>query len=1522
MPKKNGPPRNYRSSSVAVIGMAGKFPGARNIRQFWENLKNGTESISRFSDQELIEAGISPELLGNPNYVKAKGMLEDADCFDAGFFSYPPRDAERMDPQMRLLHECSWEALETAGYNPETYQGRIGAYFGASENLEWIEMLRSRGANMAEDFDHFLLNYRDYVSTRISYKLNLKGPSFTLLAACSTSLLAIHLAAQSLLHGECDMAVAGGVSLMYPEKSGYIYQEGLMLSSDGHCRAFDEKADGTVFSDGIGVVVLKTTASALKDRDQIRALILGSAANNDGNGKIAFTVPTVDGQYNVIRAAQNAAGVSPGSIGYVETHGTGTKAGDPVEIEALTKAFNSKRRGFCGIGSVKTNIGHVNIAAGVASFIKTVLALENRLIPPSLNFSKPNPDIRFSQSPFYVVSEPLPFKSKRPRFRSGVSAFGFGGTNVHIILEEAPRRKREGTSRRYQLLALSARTDVALQAAKENLAGYLKQNPALSLPDLTYSLACGRKQFNRRWTCVANDTESAVRAITMDAPRAVTEKNSRSVAFMFPGQGSQFSGMAEDLYRSEKIFKDTLDHCAGILIKNSGYDIRNILYPRTRGDERYHRMLSQTEITQPAVFVISYSLAKLLISWGIKPVALIGHSLGEFVAASIAGVFSLEDALQLVARRGKLMQQMPRGAMLAVLLPESDIMTYLGNEISLAAVNGPSLCVVSGAQEAVKKLKRTLRQEGIASQFLAASHAFHSSLMDPVLGLFARLTQRIKFHKPSIPVMSTVTGDWASGNDMAEADYWVRNLRQTVRFSSGIQKLLRETDPVLLEVGPGKTLSSLAKLHMNNPSGQPPLSSLRSPGEKRSDAEVLLSAVGKLWCSGLDIDWEIFYSGEKRCRIELPTYPFERHRYRTDPPGVNHGRISSWTQLTKKQDIAEWFYIPSWKRSVAPHIEPAGEIKRMRWLVFADSCGVGRSVIERLRGADQDVVVLYRGDGYEQLNDTEFVLNPGKQAEYEMLFSDLSRLDKLPQNILHLWTITPEDQNTHRVQVEDKFQNLSFFSLLYLSQIIGTHNITDEVRISIVSNNLHVVTGSEEVDPWKATMLGPVKVIPQEYPNISCRSLDIELSYDGENIAPELSEIILTEAATSFSDLVVAYRGRHRWVQVYERVRLEPSLQKNFKPETGKVYLITGGLGGIGLVLAEYLGKAAKVKLVLIGRSEFPARSQWDKYLETNYLENPVREKIDKLRDIEKSGSEVLIINADVTDQPNMEAAISLVKGRFGKINGVIHAAGLHGEGIIQLKKSSVADSILAPKIKGTLVLDSILNGIDLDFFVLCSSIASVLGGIGLVDYCAANAFMDAFAAQNRRGRTGSLISINWDMWGEVGMGLKTRMPDELKQWLEKELRDGITSKEGVDVFGRILGWNKSENIIVSTRDLQGRIDLWIKREFIKEKEYLLEDDSSKPRYNRPQMATEYEPPQTDPELKIAAIWGRLFGIDKIGRYDNFYELGGHSLLATTLVNKLKKEFSTNISIRDILDNPTVRELASVIVQGEKKKNP
>jgi phthiocerol/phenolphthiocerol synthesis type-I polyketide synthase E len=869
---------------VAIIGMSGRFPGAKSVDEFWQNLRSGVESVTFFSEEELIGSGIDPALLNDPNYVKASAILDDPGLFDAPFFGYSPREAEIMDPQHRLFLECAWEAFEHAGYDADRYDGPIGVYAGASMNTYFL-FSGLISSFVTDELVTMIGSDKDFLATRVSYKMNLKGPSVTVGAGCSTSLIAVHMACQSLLNGESDMALAGGVSIRVPHKAGYLYRQGGIPSPDGHCRAFDAKAQGTVFGSGVGVVLLKRLGDAIADGDCIHAVIKGSAINNDGRSKVGYTAPSVDGQSKVIAEALANAGVDADTISYVEAHGTGTPLGDPIEVAALTRAFRShtNKNGFCAIGSVKTNIGHLDVAAGVTGLIKTVMALKHKIIPPSLHFETPNPEIDFQNSPFYVNTQLAEWKSNSYPRRAGVSSFGVGGTNAHVVVEEAPDAEVSIKSKPWQLILLSAKTASSLETATANLANHLKNYPDLNLADVAYTLQKGRQEFNHRRVAVCQGLDDAVHTLeTLEPERVQTSSQdpvNREVVFMFSGQGAQYVNMGRELYQTEPVFREQIDLCSELLKPLLSLDLRDILYPGEHDTEDATEILKQTYITQPALFTIEYALAKLWMAWGVHPAAMVGHSIGEYVAACLAGVFPLEDALALVAARGRLTQGLPSGSMLSVFLSEEEIRPLLGDKLSLAVINGPSLCVVSGEKEAVEALEGQLSNKNIGCRRLRTSHAFHSKMIDPITGAFTEQVKQVTLNAPQIPFVSNVTGTWITSDEAMSPNYWSIHLRQTLRFSDCLQELFKEPSRVLLEVGPGATCSMLAGLHSNKPKEQIVLYSTHHPKEERSDVAFILSTLGQLWLAGTPVNWPGFYADESHRRLPLPTYPFERQHY-------------------------------------------------------------------------------------------------------------------------------------------------------------------------------------------------------------------------------------------------------------------------------------------------------------------------------------------------------------------------------------------------------------------------------------------------------------------------------------------------------------------------------------------------------------------------------------------------------------------------------------------------------------------
>ncbi|MGH6839387.1 MAG: amino acid adenylation domain-containing protein [Methylocella sp.] len=889
--------------AIAVIGMAGRFPGAPSLDAFWDNLWRGVESIANFSPEELEDA-FGRSVQDQPGYVRARSILDRVELFDAEFFNFLPREAELTDPQQRVFLEIAWEALEGAGYDPAVFPGEIAVYAGSSFNTYLLYNLlndRQRLENMTGnyqvgEFPALVGNGADFLATRTAYKLDLRGPAFTVQSACSTSLLAVAEACHCLLDYRADMALAGGVSITFPQKRGYLYQEGGMVSPDGHCRTFDADAAGTVFGSGAGVVLLKRLDAALADGDPIRAVIRGSAVNNDGARKVGYTAPSSDGQAKVVALAHAVADITADEISYVECHGTATPLGDPIEIAGLVKAFGAttNRKGFCAIGTVKTNIGHLDIASGAAALIKTILALENESLPATLHFKTPNPKLGLEESPFFVNAELRPWpRGAKPRI-AGVNAAGVGGTNVHLIVEESPALPAAPATapdaEAAQLIVISARDDNALADACSRLAAHLETHAEQSIGDIAFTLQTGRRGFAKRFAAVVKDRRGLLEKLGGHGKAETAQASPPKLAFLFPGQGAQYSGMGQGLYRRYPAFARAIDQCASILEPSFGIDLRTVLF----GDKaEAGPRLQATALAQPALFSVCFSVAALWRSLGFEPAAMLGHSIGEFVAATLAGVMRLEDALTVVAARGAKMQELPEGAMLAVMLSEPEIKECLPGNLSIAAVNASGVCVVSGPHPAVDAFEAKLTALGAGSRRLRTSHAFHSAMVDPVLEPLAKILAEIPLSPPSIPYVSTMSGTWITADQATDPQYWARHCRETVRYAEALACLAKPISPILIEVGPGRTLTSLAR--QNDASRGAPLiaASLPDAAEERDADAVFLSTLGRLWAAGAAPDWRALHEGAPQRRVVLPTYPFQRKRYFMDAPSASHAAAIS-----------------------------------------------------------------------------------------------------------------------------------------------------------------------------------------------------------------------------------------------------------------------------------------------------------------------------------------------------------------------------------------------------------------------------------------------------------------------------------------------------------------------------------------------------------------------------------------------------------------------------------------------------
>jgi phthiocerol/phenolphthiocerol synthesis type-I polyketide synthase E len=1457
---------------VAIVGMAGRFPGADDLETFWDNLRNGRETITHFTDEELRAAGLPDELLARPGYVRSAGKLNDVQHFDAGFFGYSPREAEVLEPSHRIFLECAWEAMESAGWSPERVEGRVGVYAGsghpsysAHNILPNPELMASVGGMQAS-----LASGKDFIATRTAYKLGLRGPALTVQTACSTSLVAVHLAVQSLLSGESDMALAGGANVSVPQEGGYIFAPGSIVSPDGHCRAFDVQSAGTLGGSGVGVVVLKRLSDALRDGDPVRALIKGSAINNDGSNRVAYTAPGVEGQSAVISEALAAADLSPETIGYVEAHGSGTDLGDTIEIAALTRAYRSQtdRVGYCTVGAVKTNVGHLDAAAGVTGLIKTVLALEAAEIPPTVHFTAPNPKLEIENSPFFISSELRPWTTDGHPRRAGVSSFGIGGTNAHVILEEAPRRAPSGPSRPWQLLPISARSPQSLDAATERLADHLAAHPELPLEDVAFTLREGRRAFPYRRTVAVREGEDAARLLREKAPErtatGLAEGGSRSVAFLFPGLGDHYPNMARGLYEAEPVFRAEVDRCAEILLPLLGTDLREVLFPgdapgdaaaggidlrgmmnRAAAADPAAERLNRTELAQPAVFVIDYAMAKLWMHWGIVPEAVIGHSLGEYAAACIAGILPLEDALALVADRARMIQALPGGAMLAVSLDESAVRPLLSAELSVATVNAPGLTVVSGADAAVAELEGRLADAGHTARRLPTTHAFHSPMMQPVADRLAARVATATLRAPSIPMISNVTGSWISDAEATDPAYWTRHLLGTVRFAEGVAELLRESGRVLLEVGPGQTLSTFVRQRPQAEGEQAPLAvipSLRYAYDRKPDAQFLAEALGRLWVAGVEPDWTAYRAGERRRRVLLPTYPWEKQRYWVDMleyPDEEGGAGASsapaapaLASTARRPDPADWTYLPTWTRTAAP--AAGGSERKDVMLVGAPGPLTDRLESALERHGDR-VLLLQPGDGY----------SAGRRS-YAVRMDSRDDLRALGAGLVD------NEENVGVVVFTGALDDSrgAFGTLLLLADSLVPAGVTELV---IVTAGAQEVTGDEEVSPAAAALLGAARVVGQEYPTLRCRVVDVTPG----DASAETAARVAAEAVSGAEDFAVAFRGRHRWVRGFRAERASASA-----PREGAVFTLVGPANSRNPRIASALSaEGARIGMIA------PAVDG------------------ELVRALEAQGAEVLAVAAELADGAALADALGQVEARFASLGTLFFAA--DGGALGDLAAIAEWTPEWTAQLDGFQArheaLARALDGRTVGHVLVESSLAGVLGSVARVRVAAANALSDGFAAAHR------WTSVAWDAWngGE---------PDA----------PGITPDEVPAAIRAALSLAGEPHVLVSTADVEARI---------RAASALAAPagEGAAKLYERPVMDVDYHAPTNEVEETLAKLWQDLLGIQRVGIHDDFFGLGGHSLLATQIVARVRDLFALNLPLQAIFEAPTIARFAALI---------
>lgn len=1490
--------RNPAFEPIAIVGMRGRFPGADDLERFWQNLASGTESITRLSPDDMRAVGVPDDLMNLPGYVNAAPLLGDVDHFDAEFFGFSARDASLTDPQHRLFLETAWEALEDAGDDPAAFSGPIGV-FGGCELSTYLYQLAQNPEVLGyvDSMQLMVTNDKDHLCTQVSYRLNLRGPSVVVQTTCSTSLVAVTLACESLQARRCDIALAGGVTVRVPQRGGYFYVAGSILSPDGHCRPFDARAQGTIVGSGVGIVVLRRLGDALADGDTIRGAILGFGLNNDGSDKVGYTAPGVRGQVAAIASAYEMAGISPESIGYVEAHGTGTILGDPIELSALTEVFraHTARRGFCGIGSVKSNVGHLSCASGVAGLIKAVLTVEHGAIPPTVHYRTPNPALDLASSPFYLTTDLQPWERGNSPRRAAVSSFGVGGTNAHVVLQEAPAYETCDPGRPYQLLVMSARSEAALDATTARLASHLTRRPEHQLADVAYTLQVGRRAFRYRRSLVADeDRAAAVAALRSGGLEVATlEAQPPPIVFMFPGQGSQYPGMGADLYQSEPVVRRTVDECCELLVPHLGMDLRDVLFPAPGRAETAAADLRDTAMAQPALFVVQYALARLWRSWGVDPAAMIGHSIGEFVAATIADVIRLEDALRLLARRGRLISSLPPGSMLGVMAALEDVTDFVDDDICLAADNAPGLCVLSGPSPAIDRVEDVLAARSVPVRRLNTSHAFHSSMMDPVLAEFESMVAGVAQSHPVIPYVSTLTGVWADGPP--PPGYWSAQIRSAVRFAPGLRTLMTPDSPagpdaVYLEVGPGRSLGTFAARSARQAGlAVAVLASLPAANEQGAGTEAMLKSLGRLWERGAPVDWAAFQAGRRRHRVSLPTYPFERQSYWVGRPNRPGADLSQ-----EARDPSKWFSRPMWKETptgdaaaVSPIPLGGGTV-----LVLDDGTGVGERVAEVLREAGAEPFMARRGSSFGDHPGHSFVVDPSQADQLSELVAAADSASTGLAGVIDCWSAGPPGTTSL-----DEAAVVSLLAPLRLGVAFASRPTAGSMPLLLVRRGTTAVIDGDELDPARALGIGAAKVLPQEYPGLRVAHIDVDDT-------PDVAELVVRELAAGAMESEVALRRGRRYVRAYESMPVPDTSPPAGLPSS-PVVLITGGLGYIGLIVAEAAFSQLGARLVLVSRSPLPPPEEWGVRSTSPETSEEQRSLLRRLAVMRAERDDVLVVAADLDDRAAVGAAVDAAVSRFGVVNLVVHGAaniGPNAFGPASETGPSVVAAQLSPKLRGLLHLIEAMRGREPRRWLVHGSISSALGGLGLAAYAGANAVLEALAARGTLEGEDWLV-IGWDAWDNAGEAQNLAG------------HAAIRPAEGREAFLRLLGAPAGPAVAVSVYDLESRIDSWVRLNG-------RQASATGVAHPRPNLSTIYVAPRTDTEKELAAIWASQLGLASVGVHDRFFDLGGHSLLAVQVAAEIRNLLGAEVPVLELFKAPTVAELAPIVEQARAGGGP
>ncbi len=1401
---------------IAIIGIACRVPDANNWREFWENLIQGKESIKFFSDKEIIESGVEQSELTRKDFVKAGSVLKNKNHFDSAFFEYRPDEARMMNPEHRIFHECVWEALEDAGCDPANVKGKIGLYAGAGQDLSW--QIHSTLKNTNNNINSFYLsqiNNKDYLAALLSYKLNLKGPAISINTACSTSLVAVHMACRSILMGDNRVAVAGGISLNFSKQKGYKYVDGLISSPDGQCKAFDADASGTVSGEGVGLVVLKRLKDALEDGDNVYAIIKGSAINNDGNRKPGFTTPSIEGQIECIKRAQKFSKVEPETISYIETHGTGTKLGDPIEIKALNEAFSNVRKKFCAIGSVKTNLGHLDTAAGVIGLIKAALSLKFRQIPASLNFKTPNPEADFEDGPFFVNTELKEWVTINdvPR-RAGVSSFGIGGTNAHVILEESTDLERLSLNKKQRLFVLSAKTNSSLVRQTKEYKNYLEKNVNIDLDNLCYTLQQGRKEFAYRRSIVFDSFDNLITQLNKDKYEERKSEKAKPVVFVFPGQGTQYINMGRELYECEEVFRTHLDNGFKYLRQLTDKDFETFLFC----DVDSQKNVNNTEYAQPLLFLVEYALSKLLTHYGIYPEYVIGHSVGEYTAACISGVLSFESTLEILVKRGQLTQSLSGGSMLSAAISELESVEYISKQISLAAVNTPNQVVFSGSELEIDKLSEKLKGVGIPCVKLQSSRAFHSQMLDIIMPAFGEALEKITLSNPQIKFVSNLTGKIILPNEIIDAGYWLRHLRETVQFSKGISALISEhKELTFVEVGPGITLTGLIRQH-NLSKNSNVLNTMHTVKNTAGDTRVFYTALADLWSKGFNLNWDAFYRKEdNRLKIPLPTYSFESINYISEIDVSDFGSFVAFPRITQSKDFDKWFYRRQWKQNqwIIPN-----KTKNKKILIITNSDSLYSKWDDLIKKNDSNIIIIRSGNDNKKISGCLYSVNFNANAGLDYLIEIVNEFGFVPEKIV----LAPIDL---KANLKDK--NFINFSRSVISEFNEIRSLSFE--LNLISNQLVGLYNNEKIELSNALLFEDLLQLALAN-NLQCKIIDVDKA------SIEDHECLLNEISYSDGCNEIALRRSTRFVRGFEK--LTHSFKSNFNSFTKDSVI---------LIIGEENNKLTAYLTDIIGAT----------VLTVNAVTTVVKVAV-------QDHNKIIALEFERGTEKKLKKKIDLIEERVGNISGIIYLTDSVGEKVIEQPNTRMAYLKL---------INLFLKEDDIPFIITCTLNESFESNT-LKDTILIHRIYESLLAESQN---------NAQIFNT--------------EFFIKE----ITPSDMVSVFQRVLQL-KVPSVLACSTDIDS-----FRNEAHKKENPEIEFHNIKSN-ERPELTTEYVAPKSETEIRLVSLFEDFFGIQKIGVEDDFFELGGDSLKAMVVVEKIKKQFGVNLTLRDFFSCKNVKQLA------------